>query len=101
VGGEARPITLVLGVCHTLRVVSSFAVRKTTIYLPESIHRRMDRAAKRLRLSRAEITRAALEDYLDRSEQARGLPPSVGMGDNPTDRAADYEQRLARGWGRS
>ncbi len=76
-------------------------VRKTTIYLPEGIHRRMGRAAKRLRLSRAEITRAALEEYLDRSERARGLPPSVGMGENPTDRAADYEQRLARGWGRS
>lgn len=76
-------------------------MRKTTIYLPETIHRRMGQAAKRLRISRAEITRAALEEYLDRSERAQGLPPSMGMGENPSARAADYEERLERGWGRS
>jgi hypothetical protein len=75
-------------------------VRKTTIYLTESTERRMRRAAKRLGKSRAEITRSALEDYLDRSERTGGLPPSVGMGENPNATAANYEERLARRWGR-
>lgn len=76
-------------------------VKKTTIYLPETVHRRIEQAAKRLRVSRAEITRAALEDYLERSERAPGLPPSVGAGENAAAPAADYKQRLARGWRRS
>jgi predicted transcriptional regulator len=75
-------------------------VRKTTIYLPESIERRMSRAAKRLGKSRAEITRAALDDYLDRSERVASLPASVGMGNNPNAAASDYEERLAERWGR-
>lgn len=73
-------------------------MRKTTIYLSESTERRMRRAAKRLGVSRAEITRAALEEYLDRSEREGSLPPSVGMGENPQASAADYEARLARLW---
>jgi predicted transcriptional regulator len=75
-------------------------VRKTTIYLPESTARRMSRAAKRLGKSRAEITRAALDDYLDRSERVASLPASIGMGDNPNAAARDYEERLAEHWGR-
>ncbi len=55
--------------------------------------------AKRLGKSRAEITRTALEDYLNRSEGATCLPPWVGLGDNPNAPAADYEERLARYWG--
>lgn len=73
-------------------------MRKTTVYLPESTERRMLRAAKRLGKSRAEITRAALEEYLDRSEREGGLPPSVGMGENRAASAADYEARLASLW---
>jgi hypothetical protein len=75
-------------------------VHKTTIYLPESTERRVRQAAKRLGKSRAEITRTALEDYLDRSERNAGLPASVGMGENPLAPAATYEERLARRWGR-
>ena len=74
-------------------------MRKTTIYLTEGTEQRMRRAAKRLGKSRAEITRSALEDYLDRSERTGGLPTSVGMGENPKATAADYEERLARRWG--
>jgi predicted transcriptional regulator len=75
-------------------------VRKTTIYLTENTEQRMRRAAKRLGKSRAEITRSALEDFLDRSERTGGLPASVGMGENPNATAANYEERLARRWGR-
>jgi predicted transcriptional regulator len=75
-------------------------VRKTTIYLPESTARRMSRAAKRLGKSRAEITRAALEDYLDRSERVASLPAWVGIGNNPNTPAATYKERLAEYWGR-
>jgi Arc/MetJ-type ribon-helix-helix transcriptional regulator len=74
--------------------------RKTTVYLPDDTERRMRRAAKRLGISRAEITRAALEEYLERSERRGVLPPSVGMGENSATTAADYEERLARSWGR-
>lgn len=74
-------------------------MHKTTIYLPESTHRRVGRAAKRLGKSRAEITRSALEDFLDRSERSAGLPPWVGIADNPNAPAADYKERLAKRWG--
>lgn len=76
------------------------AVRKTTIYLPDALERRMRQAAEKLGMSRADITRQALEQYLDRSESRRGLPPSVGMGDNGDAGAAGYKERLAKGWGR-
>lgn len=75
-------------------------MRKTTVYLPDVTERRIRRAAKRLGVSQAELTRAALEQYLDRSERGEGLPPSVGMGENPRATAADYEKRLARHWRR-
>jgi hypothetical protein len=75
-------------------------MRKTTVYLPDETERRMRRAATHLGLSRAEITRAALEEFLERTERRGVLPPSVGMGDNPATAAADYEERLARSWGR-
>ena len=73
-------------------------MRKTTVYLPDSTERRIRRVAKRLGMSQAELTRTALEQYLDRSERGEGLPPSVGMGENPKATAADYEERLARHW---
>lgn len=76
------------------------AMHKTTIYLPEGTQQRIRRAAKQLGISRAEITRAALEEYLDRTERNGVLPPSVGMGENPNARAADYEERLEKHWGR-
>jgi hypothetical protein len=73
-------------------------VRKTTVYLPEDTERRIRRVAKRLGVSQAELTRTALEQYLDRSERGERLPPSVGMGENAKATAADYEERLARDW---
>jgi hypothetical protein len=75
-------------------------MRKTTVYLPDGTERRIRRAAKRLGVSQAELTRIALEQYLERSERGEGLPPSVGMGENPKATAADYEERLARHWRR-
>jgi predicted transcriptional regulator len=75
-------------------------VKKTTIYLPEGTERRMLDAARWLGKSRAEMTREALEQYLDRCDAGRGLPESVGMGENPRARAATYEDRLAEAWGR-
>lgn len=75
-------------------------MRKTTVYLPDSTERRIRRVAKRLGVSQAELTRTALEQYLERRERGEGLPPSVGMGENPKVPAADYEERLARHWRR-
>jgi Arc/MetJ-type ribon-helix-helix transcriptional regulator len=73
-------------------------MRKTTVYLPDSTARRIRRAATRLGVSRAEITRAALDEFLERSERNGALPPSVGMGENAASAAADDEERLARYW---
>ncbi len=73
-------------------------MRKTTVYLTEGTERRIRRVASRLGVSQAELTRTALEQFLDRSERGEGLPPSVGMGENPEAAAADYEERLAQGW---
>jgi len=75
-------------------------MRKTTIYLPDALERRMRQAAEMLGKSRADITREALEQYLDRCEDQRGLPPSVGMGDNAATAASSYRERLAKGWQR-
>lgn len=75
-------------------------MRKTTIYLPDDLERRMRQAAELLGKSRADITREALEQYLDRAERERGLPPSVGMGDNAGAPAASFRDRLAEGWGK-
>jgi hypothetical protein len=75
-------------------------MRKSTIYLPDALERRMRQAADLLGKSRADITREALEHYLDRCESLRGLPPSVGMGDNADAPASSYKERLARGWGK-
>jgi hypothetical protein len=75
-------------------------VHKTTIYLPASTEERMRRAAKRLGRSRAEITRIAIDEYLDRNDVEPILPPSVGMGSNPNVHAADYKERLAEYRGR-
>jgi Arc/MetJ-type ribon-helix-helix transcriptional regulator len=74
-------------------------MQKTTLYLPSETVRRMRQAAKRLGKSRAEMTREALDEYLDHSERVRGLPPSVGMGHNKDVRAADDEAWLAKHWG--
>jgi len=73
-------------------------MRKTTIYLPDALERRMRQAAELLGKSRADITREALAQYLDRAERQRGLPPSVGMGDNTATPAASFRDRLAEGW---
>jgi Arc/MetJ-type ribon-helix-helix transcriptional regulator len=73
-------------------------MRKTTIYLPDALERRMRHAAELLGKSRADITREALEQYLDRAESVRGLPPSVGMGRNTDTPAATFRDRLAEGW---
>jgi len=74
-------------------------MRKTTIYLPDALERRMRQAADLLGKSRAEITREAIEQYLDRAEDMRGLPPSVGMGHNADAPATSFRDRLAEGWG--
>ncbi len=76
------------------------SVRKTTLYIPDGTDKRLRQAARRLGRSRAQITREALDEYLERSEREPGLPPSVGMGSNPKARAADDEARLARAWRR-
>ena len=73
-------------------------MEKTTVYLTEQAKRRLRRAAKRLGKSDAEITRAALDRYLDDAERERSLPPSIGMGSNPGLRARDYEDWLAERW---
>lgn len=75
-------------------------VRKTTLYISDQIDARLRRAARRLGRSRAQLTREALAEFLERNEREPGLPPSVGMGSNPDVRAADDEARLARAWRR-
>lgn len=72
---------------------------KTTIYLPENTHKRIGRVAKRMGKSRAEITRSALDDYLDRNERVADLP-WLGIASNPNAPAAEYKERLAKYWGR-
>jgi hypothetical protein len=55
-------------------------MRKTTIYLPEGLKRRLENAANRSRASEAQIIRTAVERLLD-AETPRPTLPLFDSGD--------------------
>jgi hypothetical protein len=71
-------------------------MNKTTIYLPEALHRSLQGVARRSGRSQAHVIRDAIEQYVANEE-----PPqltSIGVGDDPELDARDYEAWLEAHW---
>ena len=50
-------------------------MRKTTVYLPEPLKRAVERQARRLSCSEAEVIRRAVEEAVSRPEPRPGIIP--------------------------
>lgn len=74
------------------------SLRKTTIYLPEELKSRVQRAARANGVSEAEIIRTAIERYTHADSRPRPKLPLFNSGD-PT-LAERVDEILAEGFGR-
>jgi predicted DNA-binding protein len=70
-------------------------VKKTTIYLPAEIERRLRDAARRTRRPQAELIREALDRYLGEDEP---WPQSIGAGEDGEITGANSEAWLRANW---
>jgi hypothetical protein len=77
---------------------SGIVENKSTIYLPDDLHRELQDFARRAGMSQAEVIRAALRAYLDR--EGRPPPRSVGMVEDGTVPAAEAKAWIRREWSR-
>jgi len=69
---------------------------KTTLYLPEELHRRLREAARRSRRPQADVIRSALDAYLQPTPADR--PRSIGAGEDDGLAARDTEAWLRERW---
>jgi predicted DNA-binding protein len=69
---------------------------KTTLYLPEELHRRLRDVARRSRRPQADVIRSALDAYLRETRVDR--PLSIGAGEDETLGAHDTEAWLRERW---
>jgi predicted transcriptional regulator len=74
-------------------------VKKTTVYLPEELKRRLERTARAQKRSEAEVIRAALDEFTARNRPRPKLPLFKGDGIDATIAERD-EEILAEGFGR-
>lgn len=76
-------------------------MKRTTIYLPEDLKRRLEQVARRERRTEADVIREALADAPAMRERPRPTVPlsEAGLGD-PTI-AERVDELLAEGFGRS
>lgn len=74
-------------------------MRKTTLYLPDSLKARLERAARERNVSEADLVRAALDEYTRTAARPRPkLPLFESVGD--PDLAERADEILAEGFGR-
>jgi predicted transcriptional regulator len=73
-------------------------MEKTTLYLPEDLHRELQEAAIRTSRSQAELIREAIRRYL--AAQSRPEMTSLGLGSDSGLRGRDSERWLEREWAR-
>lgn len=76
-----------------------YGVKRTTIYLPEELKRRLERAARAESRTEAEIIREALTEALEARTPPRPQLPVF----DPTGRESDWAERadeLLEGFGR-
>jgi predicted DNA-binding protein len=69
---------------------------KTTLYMPDDLHRGLQIAAKQSGRPQAELVREALREYLNRL--ARPTLASIGSGDDTGLAGKDTEDWLEREW---
>ena len=75
------------------------AMRKTTVYLPDTLKDRIERLAKREQRSEAEIIRNALESFTTGRDRPRPTVP-LYRGQGITNVAENVDEALAEGFGR-
>jgi hypothetical protein len=74
-------------------------VKRTTVYLPDSLKQRLERLAREREVSEAELIRAALDAYTTEGVRpSPTLPLFASVGD--PDLAERVDEVLARGFGR-
>jgi hypothetical protein len=74
-------------------------MRKTTVYLPDALKERLERAARDGNISEAELIRSAIDDYTRTSARPRPrLPLFESIGD--PDLAGRVDEILEEGFGR-
>ena len=64
-----------------------YGMRKTTVYLPDSLKREVERRARRRSCSEAEVIRQAIRDAIARPEPRPGIIPG---GDSWAERVDDH-----------
>lgn len=75
-------------------------MRKTTVYLPEALKKRLEQVAKHQKRSEAEIIRNALEQFT--AEQARPRPTlPLFRGHAVTNVAERVDEALVEGFGQT
>lgn len=74
-------------------------VKRTTVYLPDSLKERLERVARERNISEAELMRAAIDEFTRTSARPRPtLPLFASIGD--PDLSDRIEEALAGGFGR-
>lgn len=71
-------------------------MEKTTLYLPDELHRALKAAAKREKRSVAEVMREALGQYV--AQKPRPKLRSIGAGADPDFSGRDSEDWLKENW---
>lgn len=72
-------------------------MRKTTVYLPDALKARLERAARERKLSEAEVIRTAIEQFTSAQARPRPtLPLFESIGDP---KLADRVDEALRGFG--
>ncbi|MBA2488201.1 MAG: ribbon-helix-helix protein, CopG family [Candidatus Limnocylindrales bacterium] len=71
-------------------------MNKTTLYLPDELHRRIRDLSRRTGRPQAELIRSALERYVE--GERRPLPRSIGAGEDDHLSGQDSEDWLRRNW---
>ena len=74
-------------------------VRRTTVYLPDSLKHRLERVARERKLSEAELIRAAIDEFTRERARPRLRLPLFGQIGDP-DLAEGVDDVLAGGFGR-
>ena len=74
-------------------------MRRTTIYLPDALKVRVERAARERAVSEAELIRAAIDEYTRSSARPRPTLPLFGTVGDPL-LAERVDEILAAGFGR-
>jgi len=77
-----------------------YGMVKTTIYLPDELKRRVERAARAQERSEADVIRTAIDAAVPPLERPRPTLPLFNSGTGETNVAERVDELLAEGFGR-